>query len=531
MTTVADVLAHTLQTAGIEIVFGLPGGENVEILDDLRRHDIQFILVRNESSAVFMADVAARLTGKPGVCLTTLGPGATNAYVGVAHAYLDRAPVLLITAQTNERLLPGHTHQVLDLQAVFEPVTKFTASITTENVYHTMQQALAMTMTGRPGPVHLSVSGDTAKQVVSPKEQPIKTTQKSDAAPSDISAAREAFANAKRPVIVTGVGLEPEQPYEALRIFAEAAQAPVISTPKGKGSLADNHPLATGTLGLTRTDPVYEVLDEADCIIAVGFDVVELVKPWDQSAPLIWVAPWENEDANLPAVAEFVGPMTPVLEQFSDLIFDSDTDWGEARVSQFRQKLAQAPLPSPTKGTMLPQAVLRAIRDQVPPDTLITTDVGSHKICTALSWPTDVPNRYMVSNGLSAMSFGVTGAIAAAFILDQPTVCITGDAGLGMVMGELSLITELDLPVIIVVMNDEAIDLIRSAQVRAGKPVFGTEFINPKFGLIAEAFGLEFHQVATEAACNTAITTAMASARPTLIEALIDPRGYPTHPK
>ena len=226
METTADVLAQTLQEAGIEIVFGLPGGENVEVLDALRRYGIRFVLVRNESSAVFMADVATRLTGKPGVCLTTLGPGATNAYVGVAHAYLDRAPVLLITAQTNERLLPDHTHQVLDLQAIFAPVTKFSRSLTAENVQHTVREALATTQAGRPGPVHLSISRDmAASPAISPAPEsmpsPVVEKQKSvlqwRGASSDAAQARAALAPARRPVIVVGVGLEPERPYPALQ--------------------------------------------------------------------------------------------------------------------------------------------------------------------------------------------------------------------------------------------------------------------------------------------------------------------------
>src|SRR5262245_57004330 len=168
METVADVLAQTLREAGIELIFGLPGGENAELLDALRRQEIRFILVRNESSAVFMADAAARLTGKPGVCLTTLGPGAANAVVGLAHAHLDRAPVLLITAQSIRALLSYNTHQVLDLQALFKPITKGTQELTPVHVRRTALEALALTQTGCPGPVHLGLSSDTAAQPAEP---------------------------------------------------------------------------------------------------------------------------------------------------------------------------------------------------------------------------------------------------------------------------------------------------------------------------------------------------------------------------
>ena len=542
--TVADILVDTLHNAGLDIVFGLPGGENVEVIDALRRAGIRFVLVRNESSAVYMADVYARLTGKLGVALTTLGPGATNAFVGVAHADLDRAPVILITAETNQSFLPGHTHQVYDLQTIFAPITKLTVSLTPENVRQAVADALRLTTEGRPGPVHLSLSREMAA-----KEVPASTSMDAPATPTvtmgstaaahagsadllaDLAAARSALEGASRPVLLVGVGMEPEGCYAAVEALAAVASAPIIVTPKSKGAISDRHRLAAGALGITRADPVYEILDEADLIVAVGFDVVELVKPWDQTQPTIWVAPFANADAAIPAVAEFVGPMEPALNALAECAFETDPAWGATRVAALHAKLAAQLLPTAAAGRMLPQAVLRALRANVSDETLITTDVGSHKICTALEWPAYVPNRYMLSNGLSAMSFGVTGAMAGALALDEPTVCVTGDAGFSMVMGELSLLTELDLPLIIVVMNDSALDLIRAAQHRAGKPAFGTEFTNPDFSKIADAFGLDFYRVADEAACAAAVQAAVAKRGPVLIEALIDPISYPTTPK
>jgi acetolactate synthase-1/2/3 large subunit len=174
--------------------------------------------------------------------------------------------------------------------------------------------------------------------------------------------------------------------------------------------------------------------------------------------------------------------------------------------------------------------VLAALRQELPRDTLITTDVGSHKILTGLTWPAYAPNRYQVSNGLSAMGFGLPAAIAGSLVLNRPTVCLTGDGGLAMAMGELGLLTELRLPVITVVMNDSALDLIRSGQRRAGKPVFGTEFINPDFTQIAAAYDLAFYRVTTETECAEAVRAALAAGQPALIEAMIDPVSYPTTP-
>lgn len=533
--TVAELLAETLQAAGITTIFGLPGGENVAVLDAFRRYGLRFVLVRNESSAVFMADATARLTGKPSACLTTLGPGAANAVAGVAHAYLDRAPILVITAQTPDQLLPDHTHQVLDLAALFTPITKGSFHVQPTNARAVIPAALALTTAGRPGPVHLRISNEAAAQLLSEatsESTPAPVSAPVSADRTQFALARQLLAQARKPVLAVGVGMEPEQPYPALRLLAETLNAPVIVTPKAKGALPDDHPLAAGVIGLARTDPAYQILDEADCIIAVGFDVVELVKPWQQAAPLIWIAPWANTQPVLPAVAEFTGPMQPTLEQLADLPSHPAPEWGATRVAALHQQLAQQILPTPAPRRLLPQTVLQMVRQHSARDILVTTDVGSHKILAGLTWPAYTANRYLVSNGLSCMGFALPSAMAASLALPgQPVLCLTGDAGFAMVLGELGLLAELKLPVVIVLFNDNALDLIRSAQQRAGKPTYGTEFVNPNFGQIAAAYGLAAYQVHDEVSCTEAIKTALDSGRPTLIEALIDPNSYPTTPR
>jgi acetolactate synthase-1/2/3 large subunit len=528
----ADVLAQGLHEAGVETVFGLPGGENTELLDAFRRQGIGFVLVSNESSAVYMADVTARLTARTGVCLTTLGPGATNAVAGVAHAYLDRAPVLVITAQTPDQLLPYHTHQVVNLQALFAPVTKKSVTLTPERASEVLQAALKLTLQGRPGPVHLGLSNEAAGQPARQTNRDRSDAHRSKALPpAELAGARERWLGANRPVIMVGLGMEPARPYDALRALAESVDAPVITTPKAKGSLPADHRLAAGTIGLTRTDPAYQILDEADCILAVGFDVVELVKPWDQPAPLIWSAPWVNTDPVIPAEFDLVGPMEDVLQQLTASASATAANWGPVRVARLRAELAQVTAPSPGPGRLLPQTVLEIVRQNIPRDSVLTTDVGSHKILWGLAWPSYVPNRYMVSNGLSGMGFGLPAAIAAGLALpSRPTICITGDGGLAMVLGELGLLAQLQLPVIVVVLNDGALDLIRSAQLRAGKQKFGTEFKNPDFGQIASAYQLDGYRVTNQVECVEAIKAAVAASRPALIEVMIDPVSYPTTP-
>ena len=528
MITVADFIADQLASSGVERVYGLPGGENVEILDAIRRRDIEFILVKNESSACFMAATDARLSGGIGVALTTLGPGAANAFAGIAHAYLDRAPLLLITAANDPEVSGRHSHQVIDLGAIFRPVCKFTAELTSTNAASAIRQALALVKADRPGPAHISIHNRIAEQVM-PAAIPAISRKPADAPDAaEIQLARILLAGSAKPIIVAGLGLEPSRPYRRLRKLAESLGAPVIDTPKSKGALPADHPLFAGTLGLTREDPVYELLDEADAIVAIGFDVVELVKPWDYAKPLIWISDWRNQDPKIACELELAGNIAGALDAIGEAKTATAPEWGAQRVRRLRAELSRRPLPAPANDRILPQAFLNSLRENTPDELIVTTDVGSHKIFAALEWQARMPNRYFVSNGLSAMGFGLSSAIAAAETSRAPVVCITGDAGLAMALGELGLLVERQLPVLIALMNDSALDLIRSAQLRRGRPAFGTEFVNPDYRRIAQAYGIAYRRVASRQDCDDAIKASLAAVAPTLIDVMIDPAGYPT---
>ncbi len=555
MATVAETIAFALHEAGVRLVFGMPGGEVVSVLEALQRAGIGFELMHHEESAVFAADAYARATGKPGCVLTTLGPGALNAVPGIGHAWLDRAPVVLITAQKPDSLLPDYTHQVVDLQAVFAPITKRTLKVTPQNAATEVGPTVALTMQGRPGPVHLQVSNEEAElPVMGAGGGPVrrgsidrsgKNGREALVSPELISRARELVAQASRPVILAGLGLVPEGPYDALRALAEASNAPVIVSPKGKGALPDDHPLSAGVIGLTRSDPVYEILEEADCVVAVGFDVVELVKAFSlpqagasgsaegtEEVPLVWIANWANLDPVLPAAVEIVGPMAEALLQLADSEFSTDAQWGESRVRSFRAQQAAVPLPKPRPGHLLPQDLLASMRRHLPADAMLAVDVGSHKIFGSLEWPTLSPNSFALSNGLSCMGFGLPAAIGTALARpDGTAACLIGDGGMLMCLGELSVLARLNLPVTVVVAVDNAIDLIRSHQLRQGKRPYGTEFPAPDFCKIAAGHGIPATRVTTPDGCEEAMARAVGARGPYLIEAFIDPIGYPTTPR
>ena len=531
--TVAQLFASILHEAGVRYVFGLPGGETVELLDELRLAGIEFILVHNESSALFMADTYARRTNTVGICLTTLGPGATNATVGLAHAYLDRAPIILITAQKPDTLLPDYTHQVVDLQAIFRPITKATLKVNVHNAATALRQALALATDGRPGPIHLQLSNEDAALPLAESDAEI-TLPLSTLAPqssASIAQAVELFSRARKPLILAGVGLEPQRPYALLREVAEHAHAPIVVTPKAKGALLDDHPLAAGVIGLTRTDPSYAMIDDADCILAVGFDVVELARPWHSNVPLIWLAPWENVDPVVPHAVSIVGDLQAPLEQFADAVYSPEPSWGEQRVAALRTSQIKSH-PQPATGRLLPQQVLETLRAVLPPATALSVDVGSHKILSSLEWPTLSPNSFFLSNGLSSMGFALPSAIGAYFAApDTPSICLSGDAGMAMMMGELAIVAQRQIPLLIVVLNDGAIDLIRAQQVRAGKPVYGTTFESPNFSQIAGAYGLPSARITSTAQLAQEIAAFTASSGPRVIEVMLDPISYPTTPR
>ena len=531
-TSVAAAVAGRLQAAGIDTVFGLPGGENVHLLEALRRTGIRFVLSEHENAAAFMASAAAQLTRRPAVCLTTLGPGAVNCTAGIAHAFLDRCPVLLITAQMPAGLQPRHTHQLVDLHRLFAPITKATLDVAPAGAAETVGEALRIASTGVPGPVHLQLSNDVAALDAEPAAAG-GSVSAVDAAPpqvvpADLDRAAAGLAAAERPVVVVGLELEPEAPYRALRRFAERLGAPVLSTPKAKGALPASHPLGSETIGLTRTDPGYDLIAEADRVIAVGMDVVEVVLPWSAPAPVLWVAPRRDRIGAAAAEQALIGPVGATLAQLTERLREPRS-WGARRAAHYRQarrSRSRAAADRAAAGTIAPQDVLREARAALPPDAVVATDVGSHKILAALEWDAELPNRYLVSNGLSVMGFGPAAAAGAALAGRAPVLCVTGDAGLLMCAGGLATLARLSTPVLLVVLVDGALDLIRAHQRRAGAQPFGTEFPAPDAARIGAAFGLPAVTVGAAAELRAELARALQRPGASVIGVRIDPACY-----
>ncbi|MCY4519743.1 MAG: thiamine pyrophosphate-binding protein [Caldilineaceae bacterium] len=531
MPTCAEVLARSLHDLGVRTVFGLPGGENVRILDALREQGVEFVLVRNESSAAYAASARWTLTGELQACLTTLGPGITHAAAGVGHLWLDRAGVVVISACTAEASGPMHTHQVLDQEHLMAPMVKAHIKVEPDNI-HAVRDVCSLATEGRPGPVYVQISNEVAGWPAAgggtdPEPRPAKPEPDMDG----VEKALALMARARRPVVVAGLGARDASLRISVQAVAGSLQAPIVATPKAKGIVPDSHPLAAGVIGLTRTDPVYEILEQADLVIAVGFDVVELVLPWEFDGALVWVAEWPNVDPPLPADVELTGNVAGHLGALAQAA-ESATGWIDTDFHAFRRDRTVPAPKAAAEGRVSPQAVMRSLRRYSDPDAIMTVDVGSHKIHFALDWPTHDVSGFLLSNGLSCMGFGLAGAIGAA-TLDpgRQVLCVIGDGGLSMCVGELGLLRELGVNVKVVVMQDEALDLIRVAQLRAGSPVQGTEYgVSVDHARLAAAFGITGRRVTDDTSLDDAVRTACAQTGPYLVEVMLDPESYPTFP-
>ena len=531
--TVATAVADGLQAAGIDTVFGLPGGENVHLMEAMRRGGLRFVLSEHENAAAFMAAAASQLTRRPTACLTTLGPGAVNCTAGVAHAFLDRCPVLVLTAQMAPSLQDRHTHQLVDLHRLFAPITKATLDVTPAGAATVVRDALRVATSGMPGPVHLQIPNDVAALATEPMDPGDPSSAVADgpsaALPADLSRAAAGLAAAERPVVVVGLGLEPEGPYAELHALAERLGAPVLATPKAKGAFPASHPLGSETIGLTRTDPGYDLIAEADRVIAIGMDVVEVVLPWSIEAPVLWIAPWHDSIGAETAEQALIGPLGPTLSGLTQRLPAPRSGWGADRAAHYRQlrrHRSHDAAAGASAGMIAPQTVLSEARSVLPDDAVITTDVGSHKILAALEWDAELPNRYLVSNGLSAMGFGPASAAGAALIGQGPVLCLTGDAGLLMCAGGLATLAQLETPVLMVVLVDGALDLIRAHQRRSGAEPFGTEFPAPDVERIGAAFGLPAVTVDAATGLRAELARGLQRRGASVIGVRIDPECY-----
>jgi acetolactate synthase-1/2/3 large subunit len=535
MPTVADLIVEGLVRAEVPRLFGVPGGgSNLEVLEAARARGLPFVLCHQEWAACIMAAVTGELTGRPGAVLSTLGPGVTASATGLAHALLDRSPVVYLSDRHPSAVLEYATHQYLDHAALLGPIVKGTVTVTPESAGHWIAHAVRLALSEPRGPVHLDLpadvagrsAGPTASGVVAPPPPPLDGAL--------VERAAEMIRGARRPLVIAGLGCRGTDA-KWLRAFAEALPAPVLTTYKAKGAIPDPHPLALGLFtGGALEEPLVR---RADLIIGFGLDTVELIpRRWPYATPVLSLTRCPSTDPRLRAAGggtyftpalEVVGDPGAILEDLAPRLMPRGTraDWDVAEVDRIRRERSAA-LEVPVPG-LAPHRVAQMARELTAAGSIATVDAGAHMFQATTYWQALEPGELLISNGLATMGFALPAAIAAQLVHpERRVVCLTGDGGLMMVASELETVARLGLPILIVVFNDEALSLIEVKQEQKGFEGVSMRYAGPDLRALARAFGLRAFTATDEPTLRSALIAAQTAPGPALIDARIDASGY-----
>lgn len=529
----ADLLIRCLEHEGVEFMFGVPGEETLDVTDSILGSRIRFITTRHEQGAAFMADVYGRLSGKAGVCLSTLGPGATNLMTGVADAYLDHAPLVAISGQVSTERKHAQSHQYIDLQALFRPITKWNGVIARPTMIpEAVRKAFKIAETEKPGAIHLEVPEDVAAEQLSESDAlpPLRVQSPRVPEPSSVQVKRavDVLSRAKRPLILAGNGVVRRRAAEAVRRFAQRLNIPVVHTFMGKGIVPDSDPLSLYTIGFPGRDYAARVVEQADVVVAVGYDFVEY-------APCLWnpnrdkcvvhvdLSP-ADVDAHYVVDVGVLGDVGQALDQIADGMVAFEPLWAERE----REAVVSA-LRSEYDGTpgwpLRPQQVIHELRSALAPDDLVVCDVGAHKLWMARMFPCHVPNTCIISNGFAAMGIALPGAVAAQLLFpSRRVVAVTGDGGFLMNSQELETAVRLQLPLVILVWRDDGYGVIRWKQMLRFGRISSVAFDNPDLVAYARAFGAAGFRVEGPSELTPILHEALRAERPVVIDCPVDYR-------
>ncbi len=520
--TVADAVADELALAGVDRAFGLPGGEVLHLLDAMRRRGIEFTLCRHEASAGIAAAVYGKLRGTAGVCVTTLGPGASNLLFPIADSLLDREPLVAISAQLPESHPAGHTHQRLPLLEVFGPVTKLAAAVRPGKARSVVHAAIRAALTEPLGPAYLTLAAEDARADATA----VESSQFPPPLPSPVGRGTAAeltarLARAERPLVLVGLGTRWEDA-PLIRRWLAAWALPHGVTPKAKGMVDETGPAFVGVFGGMAIDEVMlEALAAADLVVGLGLDPVEIDKTWHASKEIAWVLESPCATGYVPEGALIVSHEAMLEDLISN---PPPRTWVDAFAPQRAQRHA---VYDAGHGSLRPTGVVAAVAAGTPRGTVVTTDVGSHKFVFGQFWPSRDPAGFWMSNGLSGMGYGLPAAIGAKLARpDLPVLAVMGDGGFAMVSQELETARRAGAPLVAVVLADRSLSLIRIAQENRGLPNYGVDFEPIDSVLVAQAAGVDGVRVASAEELTTAVRAAFASGRITVIEVPVDADSY-----
>jgi acetolactate synthase-1/2/3 large subunit len=508
-------------------VFGYPGESIIDFMEAARHRGVQVVSAVREGTAAFMAEAAAMTSGRPGVCLSTLGPGSTAVLNGVASATLDRVPVLAVSGQIESSREQFFTHQVVDHDRMFAPVSKLALRLDPASADTVIRKALRTAVAERPGAVHLTVTADAWSV---PAEGQVSLPPLAAAAGSvDVYGESDPIRTltaARRPVILAGIAaLRCAAGPELVRL-AELAGIPVVVSPMAKGVFPEDHPYFAGVLDMAGYRVVWDLLAGADLILAAGFDPVELISPWSVATPVLHLDTTPNTDQVYASDCEITGHVGAILGWLSAQ-WAGEPRWAEPEVAVHRARLNQAWLAGRAEGRLNPSDVVAIAREAAPPGTIATTDVGSHKIMAGQVWQASEPRSVLIPNGLSAMGFGVPAAIAARLTRpDRPVLALVGDGGFAMAATEMRIASALGLPVTVVVFADNSLNRIELRQQHMGYPPTATRMEGMDLVTLAEAMDCEGIRADSPAALEKALEGFGTRTRPLIVEARVDPAQY-----
>ena len=527
MKTFAETLVQMLDDFGIRYVFGIPSGPWTPFMDAMRRSDVQFVLVSNEASAGFMADVCGRLTGKPGICYGTFGPGATNLSTGIANTLLDRSPVIALTSQVPTAMRDRITQMKIDHQSLFRPLTKWTAEFSIDNLHETLAKAVKIATQEVPGPVHLGIPAELGEMPSSGQSSSIapKTVLPTAAAPTLIRQIEQLMQSARKPIVALGLSATRANVQALVREFVENQELPVILTPMAKGMVSEKSPYYAGVLFHALSNQVAETHSEADLVIAIGYDVVEFnYEEWLPNAPIVHIDTSPADIDPSYEVYDVTGDIRQTLEAM--VCFPKfDNDWRVEELQRRKDKLF-ADLSPPTPN-FSPHHALGILREVLPIDGIMTCDVGAHTHLIGQIWKTYRWGNQIMTNGGSSMGFGIPAAIAAKLCCpDRHVACVTGDGGFLMMVGEMATASTLGVPVVFVVLTDGNLQLIKIKQERKDFPQYGTRIFSDAYRSVAHYFGVPVLVARDEDAYRSALIKAFGMNAPVIVEAFVDPAEY-----
>lgn len=528
METVAEKWAHVLGRIGVRYVFGIPSGPWLEYMEALRISDVAFVLVSNEASAGFMAEVCGRITGIPGACYGTFGPGATNLSTGVGGALLDRSPLLAFTHEMPKAMRGRTTQMGIDHQALFKPLTKWTTRLAADRVEETLLRAAHVATCEAPGPVHIGLPSDLGNVAASNETfEPDMSKPPEPPNPEMLEKMVVEFCGARKPLLAVGLSAVRAEVGGVVLKIAERHGLPVVLTPMAKGMIREDHPSYAGVLFHALSDRVAETHRQADLVIGVGYDPVEFnYEDWLSDSPLVHIdmkkADLDKDRCTL--ACDVVGALQPALEHLAALP-PQENGWDLDALAQRRHRMFEQ-LRSP-EGNFGPKAAVAILRETLPDEGILTCDVGAHLHVIGQLWRTPTPDSLIMTNGWSSMGFGIPAAIAAKLCCpDRPVACVVGDGGFLMMAGEMATAKRLGVPVVFVLLTDHDLTLIRVKQERKNYPVYGTPLHGDGYESSHTFFGVPVLQVRDTASYRAALLDAFSTNGPVIVEAFVDPREY-----